>query len=165
MESIKIDKEKGELVLDGKIYNITLAKDKQCYPIRNIKLQIEVDSTGAIKNKEILETLAKILSYNLSFMRLDLFAISPSIFQAIDGNIKNSELSNILKTKLIDMDLSVRARGCLKEAQIETVLDLVNADTNWLLKHRNFGKNTLKELDQFLVSKGLYFGMDIIKYL
>ena len=164
MESIKIDKEKGELVLDGKVYSITPAKDRQCYPIRNISLQVEVDSNGAIKDKGVLETLAKILSYNLSFMRLDLFAISPSIFPAIHGNIKTSEVSNILKTKLVSTSLSVRALGCMKQAQIDTVLDLVNTDTNKLLKYQNFGKNTLKELDQFLVSKGLFFGMDTSEY-
>jgi DNA-directed RNA polymerase subunit alpha len=69
-----------------------------------------------------------------------------------------------LKTPLEDLDLSVRAFNCLKTAKIETLEELVQFDTNDLLKFRNFGRKSLIEIEELLVEKGLSFGMDIAKY-
>jgi len=70
----------------------------------------------------------------------------------------------LLKTKLVDMDLSVRALNCLKAADVDTLGDLVTYNRNDLLKFRNFGKKSLTELDDLLDNMGLNFGMDISKY-
>ena len=73
-------------------------------------------------------------------------------------------ISQLLKTKLVDMDLSVRALNCLKAADVETLGDLVAFNKNDLLKFRNFGKKSLTELEELVKSKGLEFGMNTAKY-
>ena len=73
-------------------------------------------------------------------------------------------MRQLLKTKLVDMDLSVRALNCLKAADVETLGDLVQYNKTDLLKFRNFGKKSLTELDDLLASLNLSFGMDISKY-
>ena len=83
----------------------------------------------------------------------------------MESNDEDSMLiRQILKTKLIDMDLSVRAINCLKSAEIETLGDLVTIHKTDLLKFRNFGKKSLAELEELVRSKGLDFGMNISKY-
>jgi DNA-directed RNA polymerase subunit alpha len=69
-----------------------------------------------------------------------------------------------LKTKLVDLDLSVRALNCLKAAEVETLGDLVQFNKNDLLKFRNFGKKSLSELEELLDSMSLSFGMEVSKY-
>ena len=73
-------------------------------------------------------------------------------------------MRQLLKTKLSDQDLSVRAVNCLKAADVDTVGDLVKLNRNDLLKFRNFGKKSLVELESLLTSLNLSFGMDISKY-
>ena len=73
-------------------------------------------------------------------------------------------MRQLLKPKLVDMDLSVRALNCLKAADVETLGELVSYNKNDLLKFRNFGKKSLTELEDLIESKGLSFGMDVSKY-
>jgi len=73
-------------------------------------------------------------------------------------------MRQLLKTKLIDMDLSVRALNCLKAAEVDTLGDLVSFNKNDLMKFRNFGKKSLTELEELVMVKGLSFGMDLSKY-
>jgi DNA-directed RNA polymerase subunit alpha len=73
-------------------------------------------------------------------------------------------MRQLLKTKLIDMDLSVRALNCLKAADVDTLGDLVTFNKNDLLKFRNFGKKSLTELDELVENKGLTFGMNVGMY-
>ena len=73
-------------------------------------------------------------------------------------------MRQLLKTRLVDMDLSVRALNCLKAADVETLGELVSYNKNDLLKFRNFGKKSLTELEDLIESKGLSFGMDVAKY-
>ncbi|HNO04120.1 MAG TPA: DNA-directed RNA polymerase subunit alpha C-terminal domain-containing protein, partial [Flavobacteriales bacterium] len=83
-----------------------------------------------------------------------------------DGDMDETSLHlrTLLKTKLVDMDLSVRALNCLKAADIETLGDLVSYNKNDLLKFRNFGKKSLTELEDLVENKGLSFGMNVSKY-
>ena len=74
-------------------------------------------------------------------------------------------MRQLLKTKLVDMDLSVRALNCLKAAEVETLADLVSFQKHDLLKFRNFGKKSLTELEELVRSKNLTFGMNVSKYL
>ena len=73
-------------------------------------------------------------------------------------------MRQLLKTRLVDMNLSVRAINCLKAADVETLGDLVQYNKTDLLKFRNFGKKSLSELDDLLESLNLSFGTDIAKY-
>ena len=73
-------------------------------------------------------------------------------------------MRQLLKTKLVDLDLSVRALNCLKAADVETLAELVVFNKNDLLKFRNFGKKSLTEIDDLLANLDLSFGMDISKY-
>ncbi len=73
-------------------------------------------------------------------------------------------MRQLLKTKLADLDLSVRALNCLKAADVDSLGDLVQYNRTDLLKFRNFGKKSLAELDGMLEGMGLGFAMDISKY-
>ena len=86
------------------------------------------------------------------------------IAQAETYDEESLHMRQLLKTKLIDMDLSVRALNCLKAAEVETLGDLVSYNKNDLMKFRNFGKKSLTELEELVVLKGLSFGMNLSKY-
>ena len=129
------------------------------------KLVIEITTDGSILPKEALKEAAKILIHH--FM---LFSDEKIAFEATEseGNEEFDEevlhMRQLLKTKLVDMDLSVRALNCLKAADVETLGELVQYNKNDLLKFRNFGKKSLTELDDLLESLNLSFGTDISKY-
>ncbi|MBQ7211151.1 MAG: DNA-directed RNA polymerase subunit alpha [Muribaculaceae bacterium] len=129
------------------------------------KLIIEITTDGSIHPKDALKEAAKILIHHFALFSDEKIAIEPS---ENDGNEEFDEsvlkMRQLLKTKLSDMDLSVRALNCLKSAEVETLGELVRYNKNDLLKFRNFGKKSLTELDQLLDSKGLSFGMDISKF-
>ena len=129
------------------------------------KLVLEITTDGSIHPKDALKEAAKILIYH--FM---LFS-DEKITLDTDEKFANEEfdeevlhMRQLLKTKLVDMDLSVRALNCLKAADVDTLGDLVTYNRNDLLKFRNFGKKSLTELDDLLDNMGLNFGMDITKY-
>ncbi len=129
------------------------------------KLVLEVTTDGSIQPKDALKEAAKILIYH--FM---LFSDEKITIENVDGE-GNEEfdeeilhMRQLLKTKLVDMDLSVRALNCLKAADVETLGDLVQYNKTDLLKFRNFGKKSLTELDDLLESLNLSFGTDISKY-
>ena len=129
------------------------------------KLVIEITTDGSILPKEALKEAAKILIHH--FM---LFSDEKIAFEATEseGNEVFDEevlhMRQLLKTKLVDMDLSVRALNCLKSAEVETLGDLVRYNKTDLLKFRNFGKKSLTELDDLLSELKLSFGMDITRY-
>jgi DNA-directed RNA polymerase subunit alpha len=129
------------------------------------KLVLDIQTDGSIHPKDALKEAAKILIYH--FM---LFS-DEKITLDTDEKFANEEfdeevlhMRQLLKTKLVDMDLSVRALNCLKAADVDTLGDLVTYNRNDLLKFRNFGKKSLTELDDLLDNMGLNFGMDITKY-
>ena len=129
------------------------------------KLVIEVTTDGSIHPKDALKEAAKILIHH--FM---LFSDEKITLENPD-NVTNQEfdeevlhMRQLLKTKLTDMNLSVRALNCLKAADVETLGDLVQYNKTDLLKFRNFGKKSLSELDDLLESLNLSFGTDISKY-
>ena len=76
---------------------------------------------------------------------------------------KTDHLLILLGTRLVDCDISVRSLNCVKSLDIKTIGDLARAQKTDLLKLRNFGRRSLSELDDFLNSKGLTFGMDVEK--
>ena len=129
------------------------------------KLIIEITTNGSILPKDALKEAAKILIYHLMLFSDEKITIELS---DSDSNEEFDEevlhMRQLLKSKLVDMDLSVRALNCLKSAEVETLGELVVFNKTDLLKFRNFGKKSLTELDELLASLNLSFGMDISKY-
>ena len=129
------------------------------------KLVLEVTTDGSIHPKDALKEAAKILIQHFMLFSDEKITLeSPEH----EGNQEFDEevlhMRQLLKTKLVDMNLSVRALNCLKAADVETLGDLVQYNKTDLLKFRNFGKKSLSELDDLLESLNLSFGTDISQY-
>ena len=129
------------------------------------KLVLEITTDGSIQPKEALKEAAKILIQHFMLFSDEKIALD------VNENEENEEfdeevlhMRQLLKSKLVDMDLSVRALNCLKSAEVETLGELVVFNKTDLLKFRNFGKKSLSELEELLASLGLSFGMDITRY-
>ena len=129
------------------------------------KLVLEISTDGSIHPKDALKEAAKILIHHFMLFSDDKITLENS---DLEGNEEFDEevlhMRQLLKTKLVDMDLSVRALNCLKAADVETLGDLVQFNKTDLLKFRNFGKKSLTELDDLLESLNLSFGTDISRY-
>ena len=129
------------------------------------KLILEIATDGSIHPKDALKEAAKILIYHFMLFSDEKITLETN---DVDSNEEFDEevlhMRQLLKTKLVDMDLSVRALNCLKAADVETLGDLVQFNKTDLLKFRNFGKKSLTELDDLLEGLNLSFGTDISKY-
>jgi DNA-directed RNA polymerase subunit alpha len=159
----------------------TIFIDSIYTPVKNVKYTIEnyrveqktdyerlimdIVTDGSIHPKDAMKEAAKILIFH--------FMLFSDEKITIDAEEKRSEeefdetslhMRQLLKTKLVDMDLSVRALNCLKAADVETLGELVSFNKNDLLKFRNFGKKSLTELEDLVTSKNLHFGMNVSKY-
>jgi DNA-directed RNA polymerase subunit alpha len=139
------------------------------------KLTIELDTDGSISPKNALQEAAKILIHHFMLFSDERITLeledrpmsNTSSSRSADGEEMDEtsmHMRQLLRTKLVDMDLSVRALNCLKAADIETLGDLVSYNKNDLLKFRNFGKKSLTELEDLVENKGLSFGMNVGKY-
>lgn len=129
------------------------------------KLVMEVVTDGSIQPKNALKESAKILIHHFllfSDEKITLDATEKTVTEEFDET--SLHIRQLLKTKLVDLDLSVRALNCLKAADVETLGDLVAFNKNDLLKFRNFGKKSLTELEELVKTKGLEFGMNTTKY-
>ena len=169
-ENLPVEAEAGYIAIDS-IYT----------PIKNVKYSVEsyrvedktdfenlimeIETDGSITPTDALKEASKILIQH--FM---LFSDEKISFDTEDGD-ENEEfdeevlhMRQLLKTKLVDLDLSVRALNCLKAAQVENLGELCSFNKNDLLKFRNFGKKSLTELEALLVKNNLEFGMDVSKY-
>lgn len=129
------------------------------------KLVMEVTSNGSIHPKDALKEAAKILIHHFMLFSDEKITLDNETKSDTEEFDETSlHMRQLLKTKLVDMDLSVRALNCLKAADVETLGDLVSYNKNDLLKFRNFGKKSLTELDDLVDNKGLTFGMNVAKY-
>ena len=129
------------------------------------KLVLEITTDGSIHPKDALKEAAKILIQHFMLFSDEKIALDSNEHEAneeFDEEVLH--MRQLLKTKLVDMDLSVRALNCLKSAEVETLAELVVYNKTDLLKFRNFGKKSLSELEELLSNLGLSFGMDITKY-
>ena len=182
---ITINKGRGYVPADenrefcSDVYQIAI--DSIYTPIRNVKytvepfrveqktdydkLLLEITTDGSIHPKDALKEAAKILIYHFMLFSDEKITMEDA------ANLENEEfdeevlhMRQLLKTRLVDMNLSVRALNCLKAADVETLGDLVQFNKNDLLKFRNFGKKSLTELDDLLESLNLSFGTHISKY-
>jgi len=159
----------------------TIAIDSIYTPVKNVKFSIEnfrveqktdyeklvfeILTDGSIHPKDALTEAAKTLIHHfLLFSDERITLEADEIAQAETYDEESLHMRQLLKTKLIDMDLSVRALNCLKAAEVDTLGDLVSYNKNDLMKFRNFGKKSLTELDELVAIKGLTFGMNLTKY-
>lgn len=159
----------------------TIFIDSIFTPIRNVKYTIEnfrveqktdyeklimdIDCDGSISPKDALQEAAKILIHHFMLFSDEKITLeSEEKAETEEFDETSLHMRQLLKTKLVDMDLSVRALNCLKAADIETLGDLVSYNKNDLLKFRNFGKKSLTELEDLVDNKGLSFGMNVAKY-
>lgn len=159
----------------------TISMDSIHTPIRNVSYQVEnfrveqktdyekllltIVTDGSIHPKDALREAAHILIQHFLLFSDDKITLDPEMKAAaeeFDENIQ--QMRELLKTKLNDLHLSVRALNCLKAADVETLGDLVSYTKNDLLKFRNFGRKSLQELEELIASKGLEFGMKVDKY-
>ena len=155
----------------------TIAIDSVYTPIKNVKYSIEnfrveqktdyeklifeIATDGSIHPKDALTEAAKTLIHHFMFFSDERITLeADEIAQSEVYDEESLHMRQLLKTKLIDMDLSVRALNCLKAAEVDTLGDLVSFNKSDLMKFRNFGKKSLTELEDLVVSKGLNFGMD-----
>ena len=169
-ENMPIEAEFGVIALDSIFTPIKNVK----YSVENYrveqktdyeKLIFEIQTDGSIHPKDALKEAAKILIYHFMLFsdeKITLDTDEKYANEEFDEEILH--MRQLLKTKLVDLDLSVRALNCLKAAEVDTLGDLVKYNKNDLLKFRNFGKKSLTELDDKLKSMNLTFGMDISKF-
>jgi DNA-directed RNA polymerase subunit alpha len=129
------------------------------------KLVFNIKTDGSIHPKEALKEAAKILIHHFMLFSDERITLDSEIkAESEEFDETSLHMRQLLKTKLVDMDLSVRALNCLKAADVETLGDLVSYAKSDLLKFRNFGKKSLTELEDLVDNKGLTFGMNVAKY-
>lgn len=129
------------------------------------KLVFDIQTDGSINPKEALTEAAKILIHHFMLFSDERITLeADEIAETESYDEESLHMRQLLKTRLVDMDLSVRALNCLKAAEVDTLGDLVSFNKNDLMKFRNFGKKSLTELDELVNIKGLNFGMDLGKY-
>ena len=159
----------------------TIAIDSIYTPIKNVKYTIEnfrveqktdyeklifeIITDGSIHPKDALTEAAKTLIHHFMLFSDERITLeADEIAETETYDEESLHMRQLLKTKLIDMDLSVRALNCLKAAEVDTLGDLVSFNKSDLMKFRNFGKKSLTELEELVVAKGLKFGIDLSKY-
>ncbi|MGK6350280.1 DNA-directed RNA polymerase subunit alpha [Parapedobacter sp. DT-150] len=166
-------------VTDGPVG--VIAVDSIFTPIKNVKYTIEnyrveqktdyekllldISTDGSIHPEDALKEAAKILIQHFMLFsdeNMLLESQAKEETKVVDEEILH--MRKILKTELVDLDLSVRALNCLKAADIRTLAELVTYDVADMLKFRNFGKKSLSEIQELVKSKGLSFGMNLSKY-
>ena len=129
------------------------------------KLVLDISTDGSIHPEDALKEAAKILIHHfMLFSDENIMLESQAKEETKEVDEEILHMRKILKTELVDLDLSVRALNCLKAADIRTLAELVSYDVADMLKFRNFGKKSLSELDEFVREKGLHFGMDVARY-
>lgn len=129
------------------------------------KLILDIETDGSITPQNALTEASKILIYHFMLFSDERITLETEAVKAsIQYDEETLHTRQLLKSKLADMDLSVRALNCLKAAEVETLGELVSYSKSDLMKFRNFGKKSLTELEELVHSKGLNFGFDVAKY-
>jgi len=129
------------------------------------KLVLDIETDGSISPQNALTEASKILIYHFMLFSDERITLETEAVKAsIQYDEETLHIRQLLKSKLVDMDLSVRAINCLKAAEVETLGELVSFSKSDLMKFRNFGKKSLTELEELVHSKGLNFGFDVSKY-
>ena len=156
----------------------TIAIDSIFTPIKNVKydvenyrveqktdfekLNIHLVTDGSITPKDALTEASKILIQHFLLFSDEKITFGKDLEDEFDEDTLH--MRQLLKSKLSELGLSVRALNCLKTAEVQTLGELVSFNKSDLLKFRNFGKKSLTELEALVEEKGLSFGLDISKY-
>lgn len=183
--SFSIDKGRGYVPSDQNKSNNapigTIAIDSIFTPIKKVqynvenyrveqktdyeKLVLDIETDGSISPQNALTEASKILIYHFMLFSDERITLETEAVKAsIQYDEETLHTRQLLKSKLADMDLSVRALNCLKAAEVETLGELVSYSKSDLMKFRNFGKKSLTELEELVHAKGLNFGFDVSKY-
>ncbi|MDZ7374058.1 MAG: DNA-directed RNA polymerase subunit alpha [candidate division KSB1 bacterium] len=127
------------------------------------KLILEVWTDGSLTPDDALNYAAQILRDHINLFIS--FEVEQEIEEPVQMDEEVARIRKLLKMPVDELELSVRASNCLKAANIQTIGDLVRLTESEMLKFRNFGRKSLQELQRVLEERGLYFGMDVDKYL
>ncbi len=159
----------------------TIAIDSIYTPIRNVRYTVEnfrveqktdyeklifdIETDGSINPQDALTEAAKILIHHFMLFSDERITLEADVVSSSEVYDEEAlQIRQLLRSRLVDMDLSVRALNCLKAAEVDTLGELVSYTKSDLMKFRNFGKKSLTELEELVISKGLHFGFDTVKY-
>ncbi len=127
------------------------------------RLIMEIFTNGAITSEDALSYAAKLVKDHLQlFIHMDEHVMVEEESSEDEETVK---VRNLLKTRVDELELSVRSSNCLRAANIQTLSDLVTKTEAEMLKYRNFGRKSLNEIGSMLEQLDLAFGMDISRYL
>lgn len=123
------------------------------------KLILEVETDGSVKPEDALAYSAKIIK---DHMELFINFEEPEYEEVVElTDIKASDKSELLNKSIEELELSVRAYNCLKNAEITTLYELCSKTDSDMLKTKNFGRKSLEEIKKVLSDMGLSLGMDL----
>ncbi len=123
------------------------------------RLILDITTDGSVKPEDALGYAAKIIKdHMLLFIHFDEGPME-EVEEELDEEVE--KLRELLGRSVEELELSVRSSNCLRRANIMTLGDLVGRNENEMLKYRNFGKQSLKEINEILSGMGLHLGMDV----
>jgi DNA-directed RNA polymerase subunit alpha len=127
------------------------------------RLILEINTNGAITPEDALSYAAKLLKDHLQFfIHMDEEIM---VEEEPEEDEEVVRIRTLLRTRVDELELSVRSSNCLRAANIQTLADLVTKTESEMLKYRNFGRKSLNEIGTLLEQMDLSFGMDISKYV
>jgi len=122
------------------------------------KLSMEIQTDGSISPETVLKRSVRLIKQYLDAFEADSENVDYPLEEPKEDN---TDLKNILSKSVEELELSVRAANCLKNAGIKSIGELVQKSEPEMLKYRNFGKKSLEEIKELLIEMGLSFGMDL----
>jgi DNA-directed RNA polymerase subunit alpha len=126
------------------------------------KLMVEVWTDASILPSDAVAVAAKILRDHFTLFIHFEEPIEEEVEEEVDE--ERSRVRRLLDKSVEELELSVRSSNCLRAAEIKSIGDLVQKSEPEMLKYRNFGRKSLKEIQDILSEMGLHFGMDITPY-
>jgi DNA-directed RNA polymerase subunit alpha len=127
------------------------------------KLILEVWTDGSITPRDAVSYSASILKNHLGLLITKEEKAPEEEIEEVDEEW--IRIHDLLERNVEELELSVRSSNCLRTAEIKTIGDLVRKTESEMLKFRNFGRKSLKEISDILASMGLHFGTDVDYYM
>lgn len=168
-ENKQADDPIGVIAIDSiftpiKNVNYTIKPTRVGQRIDYERLTLQIATDGSVTPEDAMTQAAGILREHVNlFIQMDTEPQPTVEEKEVDAEVQR--IRELLSQSVDELDLSVRAHNCLKAANIKNIGDLVRREESEMLKFRNFGRKSLQELAQVLEERGLYFGMDVDKYL
>jgi DNA-directed RNA polymerase subunit alpha len=120
------------------------------------KLTLEVWTNGAISPQDAIGQAAKLQKDHMSIF-INFEELSDALEEPVERGA--GQMSEVLNRSVEELELSVRSYNCLKNANIQTIGDLVQKTESEMLRTKNFGRKSLNEIKEILGTLGLTFGM------